>query len=123
VEKLQNGVKISERREKNPERKRSQKCYSSSISHKDELRKDQNIFRNIMPNIIHQVVIFVQKKSKSKKFVEKVLRASPEGQCWSIKRFYLYQQLIKEKTSHYLNEEILSEYKKIQEIECELYPL
>ena len=76
-----------------------------------------------MPNIIHQVVIFVQKKSKSKKFVEKMLGESPQGQCWSVNRFYLYQQLIKEKTSHYLNEEILSEYKKIQEIECELYPL
>ena len=31
--------------------------------------------RNILPNIVHQLVIFVQKKSKSKKIVERILRS------------------------------------------------
>lgn len=43
---------------------------------KNEGKKDQNSFRNILPNIVHQLVIFVQKKSKSKKMVESILSKS-----------------------------------------------
>lgn len=74
--------------------------------------------RNILPNIVHQLVIFVQKKSKSKTIVERILKSYGKQDKRYVEKFYLYQRFIKEKTSHYLNEDILKEYTKVQEIKC-----
>ena len=60
----------------------------------------------------------MQKKSKSKKLVERILKRDGNGDKCSVERFYLYQRFVKEKASHYLNEDILKEYARVQEITC-----
>lgn len=64
-----------------------------------EIRKKrkvaQNGNRNIVPNIMHQVMSFLHKKNRSEKLVKKlILKLGVEEVC-STKRFYLYQSLIK----------------------------
>ena len=86
--------------------------------HEIEEMKEKNCFRNIIPNIIHQMVIFIQKKHKSRIYVESILKPTKEIPKLSTNRFYLYHTLVKEKMAHHLNEEILVEFQRIQEEKC-----
>lgn len=63
--------------------------------------------RNVVPNIIRLVLSFIQKKGKSCSIVEKLLKRSGVEKGWNIKRFYLYQSMIRGKMNNYVNEETL----------------
>lgn len=81
---------------------------------KKNRRSPQNANRNVVPNIMHQVISFLQKKSKSEKVLLRVIQRLGVGHICSPKRFYLYQVLIKDKLNHYLNGESLIVLKSLQ---------
>lgn len=88
---------------------------------KRERRIPQNVNRNVLPNVMHQVISFIQKRSKSGKLVERAFARFPSHPSYSIKRFYLYQLLIKDKLNHYVSKDSLMILKQIQEPNCEVY--
>lgn len=66
----------------------------------------QNTNRNVVPNIMHQVISFLFKKNRSGALAEKLLNEKGcEG--YSMKRFYTYQLLIKSQINHYVNGDCL----------------
>jgi hypothetical protein len=71
-------------------------------------RAHENENRNVVPNEINQIISFIQKPSKSGRLVERLLAKFPaEGEGYSLRRFYLYQALLREKVGHYTNERSL----------------
>ena len=74
-----------------------------------------------MPNVIHQVISFLQKKKKSEEVLLKVISVLGVEESLSITRFYSYHSLIKDKLNHYVNEQSLSILKELQEPACEMY--
>lgn len=84
-------------------------------------RTPQNSNRNVVPNIMHQVISFLQKKSKSERLVEKYIKQTGIADICSVKRFYYYQLLIKEKLNHYVNADSLAVLRDLQEPLCEVY--
>lgn len=83
----------------------------------------QNAFRNILPNIIHQIFCFIQKQKRSGQIVENFLRSNqtPQEYKFDLDRFYRYQRLIKDKTNHYMNMKGLKELNRFHEPSCEIY--
>jgi hypothetical protein len=83
----------------------------------------QNAQRNILPNIVHQIFCFVQKKKRSGRIVKKYLESEEisEEHKFNIDRFYLYQRLIRDKTNNYINAKGLAELNKFQEPAYEIY--
>ena len=70
---------------------------------------------------MHQVISFMQKKNKSGHLVgELISRLGVERFC-SVKRFYLYQILMKDKFNHYVNGNSLSLLSELQEPLCDVY--
>jgi hypothetical protein len=67
-------------------------------------KNQQNENRNIIPNIVNQILSYIQKKNKSQSMTEKIFEKINYNSMWSIKRFYLYQSMLKNKISHYVNE-------------------
>ena len=59
--------------------------------------------RNVVPNIIRLILSFIQKKGKSCGIVERLLKRSGVEKGWNIKRFYLYQSMIRGKMNNYVN--------------------
>ena len=84
-------------------------------------RTPQNANRNVVPNIMHQVISYLQKKSKSEKMVKRVMKKLGVEEICTIRRFYLYQVLIKDKLNHYINGDSISVLKTIQEPSCTVY--
>jgi len=78
---------------------------SKIVNKKTPKSQMQNAFRNILPNIIHQIFCFIQKPKRSGQIVEKYLSSSliSIDQKFDVDRFYHYQRLIKDKTNHYIN--------------------
>ena len=66
-------------------------------------RTPQNANRNVIPNVMHQVISYLQKKSKSEQVIMKIISKLGITESFSVKRFYLYQLLIKNKLNHYVN--------------------
>ena len=60
----------------------------------------------------------MQKKNKSGKVVEKLISRLGLAETCSVKRFYLYQLLIKDKLNYYVNADSLTVLKDIQEPSC-----
>ena len=52
---------------------------------------------------MHQVISYLQKKSKSEEVIMKIIAKLGIAESFSVKRFYLYQLLIKNKLNHYVN--------------------
>lgn len=69
---------------------------------------------------MHQGFTFIQKKSRSKKFVQRLLKTYGENEH-TIERFYLYQTLIKQKNNNYMNEDALKYYSMFHEPKCEIF--
>lgn len=88
---------------------------------KKSRKSPQNANRNVVPNIMHQVISFLQKKSKSGEVLEKLIQKLGVGHICNSKRFYFYQVLIKDKLNHYLNAESLLALRDLQEPSCEVY--
>ena len=63
--------------------------------------KNEN--RNIVPNLINQMISFILKKIKSHKLVKKMFDTLPHDPNWTEKRFYFYMKKIKESITHYVN--------------------
>lgn len=70
---------------------------------------------------MHQVISFLQKRSKSEKLVDRYIRKMGAEESCSVKRFYNYQLLVKDKLNHYVNAESLAVLKDLQEPLCEVY--
>ena len=77
----------------------------------------QSVFRNILPNIIHQIFCFIQKQKRSGQIVQNFLSSTfiEADKKFDLNRFYNYQRLIKDKTNHYINIKGLKELNKFQE--------
>lgn len=67
-------------------------------------KNQQNENRNIIPNVVNQILSYIQKKNKSLSMTEKIFEKYNPKSDWSVKRFYLYQNMLKNKISHYVNE-------------------
>lgn len=78
--------------------------------------------RNVVPNIVRLVLSFVQKKGKSEKIVETLLKKMecPEA---SLKRFFLYHKLVKNSLDNYVNEETLSQLVSLHPDNFSVYSL
>ena len=74
----------------------------------------------MIPNIIHQIISYIQKSKKAKKIVERILLKRGEERG-SLKRFYLYQIFIKEKLNHYVNMKALKYFIHPLKIDDELF--
>lgn len=71
---------------------------------KSTLRYQVNENRNVVPNEINQIFSFVQKQNKSGPLLAKIMKKYPAPlESCSIKRFYLYQGLLKNRLGHYSN--------------------
>ena len=81
--------------------------------------KNQN--RNIVPNLINQMISYLLKKIKSQKLVKKIFSTLPHDPSWTQKKFYLYMKKIKESITHYVNENVILKFLEIHEPKCELY--
>jgi hypothetical protein len=83
--------------------------------------KNEN--RNIVPNILNQVLSFLLKPSKSGALLRRILaRTAHPGEC-SSGRFYQYSRKIRESITHFVNEAIFLRFLEIHEPNCELYSL
>ena len=73
--------KIDENDKKTRKKRRSHKDdYVPYTSERKKQKKlTQNIFRNVLPNVVHQIFSFIQKKNRSRTFVEKMIMYFEEG--------------------------------------------
>jgi len=63
--------------------------------------------RNIIPNVIRLIISFIQKKGKSECIVKKLMEKWGCPETYTIKRFYMYQNMVKTLLNSYVNEETL----------------
>ena len=78
---------------------------ASGNKKKSTMKQIEN--RNIIPNVIRLIISFIQKKGKSERIVKNLLEKwSIPSRC-TLKRFYLYQNMVKNKLNSYVNEETI----------------
>jgi hypothetical protein len=67
--------------------------------------------RNVIPNIIRLILSHIQKKEKSQRVVDLLLKRFNATGTSSIglKRYYLFQKLVRSKMNNYVNEDTLRE--------------
>ena len=57
-----------------------------------------------MPNTIHQIFSFLEKKFKSEQKLKKVLKIFKLEKYCTVKKYYIYQKVLKSKLDNYLTE-------------------
>ena len=62
----------------------------------------QNERRNVMPNLIHQILNFLNTESKSGVLVRKLLKTLGKPK-FTYKKFYSFQKIIRRQISRYIN--------------------
>lgn len=67
--------------------------------------KNQN--RNIIPNIVNQMMSLLLKRSKSQKLIDKLFARLPHPAPWTPNKFYLYMRKMRDSTCHYLDQSAL----------------
>ncbi len=68
--------------------------------------RNQNKFRNIVPNLIYQIFSYLEKPQKSGSALSRIIdqeKLDPE----TLKNFYIYQKLLKAKANKYISEKSL----------------
>lgn len=88
---------------------------------KTKKKYPQNSNRNVVPNIIHHVISFIQNRNKSELLVGQLIERLGLDLLCSVQRFYLYQKLVKGKLNSYLNMDSLKVFNDIQELSCSVY--
>jgi hypothetical protein len=83
-----------------------------SFHQKKQKKNQQNDNRNIIPNIVNQILSYIQKKNKSIVTTQKIFDKYNTKSEWSVKSFYLYQSILKNKISYYVNEETMKMFIK-----------
>ena len=78
---------------------------ASGNKKKSSMKQIEN--RNIIPNVIRLIISFIQKKGKSERIVKNLLEKWESPSVCSLKRFYLYQNMVKNKLNSYVNEETI----------------
>ncbi len=80
--------------------------------------------RNVVPNIVRLILSYIQKKEKSQRVVEALLKRYNAGGSSSIglKRYYLFQKLVRSKMNNYVNEDTLRELYRMRPEDYEVYP-
>lgn len=93
-------------------------------SHKKGKKSKQMENRNVVPNIIRLILSYIQKKEKSQRVVEALLKRYNVGAQSSIglKRYYLFQKLVRGKMNNYVNEDTLKELYRMRPEDYEVYP-
>lgn len=81
--------------------------------------KNEN--RNIIPNIMNQMLSFVEKKHKSEWLIVRLFEKYSHSENWTIAKYYCYMKRMKSSMGHYINENELQAITRIQEPECEIY--
>lgn len=78
----------------------------------------------MVPNIIRLILSYIQKKEKSQKLVELLLKKYNTGLESSIglKRYYLFQKLVRSKMNNYVNEDTLKELYRMRPEDYDVYP-
>jgi hypothetical protein len=93
-------------------------------SHKKGKKSKQMENRNVVPNIVRLILSYIQKKEKSQRVVEALLKrynAGPQSSI-NIKRYYLFQKLVRSKMNNYVNEDTLRELYRMRPEHYEVYP-
>jgi hypothetical protein len=63
--------------------------------------------RNLIPNTVHHIIAFVQKKFKSGKLTEKIFSTRSPPVDSSVARFYIFHKILRVKINTYVNESAL----------------
>ena len=71
-----------------------------------------------MPNEVNQIFSFVQKQNKSGYLTERLFKKYPSRPEFTIKRFYHYQSLLKNRLGHYSNERSLKVVTELYDPKC-----
>lgn len=71
--------------------------------------------RNIIPNVIRLIISFIQKKDKSYTIVKKLINKWSCPQSYTLKRYYMYQSMVKGLLNSYVNEETLKFLVKVHQ--------
>jgi hypothetical protein len=77
----------------------------ANLKKKSSMKQIEN--RNIVPNVVRLIISFIQKKVKSERIVEKLFKKWGCPESYSLKRYYMYQGMVKNLLSNYVNEETL----------------
>jgi hypothetical protein len=124
MEEISLETKITKKENLNEKCETEDEEYTPGSSQQRKQKKNQqNENRNIMPNIVNQILSFIQKKNKSMGTTEKIFAKYNARSEWSVKRFYLYQNMLKNKISHYVNEETMKIFMRTGNVDYLVYSL
>jgi hypothetical protein len=95
-----------------------------TASPKKSKKSKQMENRNVVPNIVRLILSYIQKKEKSQRVVELLLKRYNAAGPSSIgpKRYYLFQKLVRSKMNNYVNEDTLRELYRMRPEDYEVYP-
>lgn len=87
----------------------------------------KNSYRNIVPNLMNQLISFLCKPIKSGRIVARALKmirrdASQEDADITAEKYYLYVKMIKDSVSHYVTEKALEPFLRMADCSCRIYP-
>jgi hypothetical protein len=63
--------------------------------------------RNLIPNTVHHIIAFVQKKFKSERLAKKIFSTKNPPAEASVCRFYVFHKFLRVKINTYVNETAL----------------
>lgn len=78
--------------------------------------KNEN--RNIVPNLINQMISYLLKPSKSTRLVQRLFSTLPHPSICSVARYFQYVKKIRESITHYVNESVFLQFLEIHEPNC-----
>lgn len=73
--------------------------------------KNEN--RNIVPNLINQMISYLLKPSKSSRLVQRLFSILPRPSICSVARYFQYVKKIRESVTHYVNESVFLQFLEI----------
>lgn len=73
--------------------------------------KNEN--RNIVPNLINQMISYLLKPSKSARLVQRLFSILPHHSVCSVSRYFQYVKKIRESITHYVNESVFLQFLEI----------
>lgn len=73
--------------------------------------KNEN--RNIVPNLINQMISYLLKPSKSTRLVQRLFSILPHPSICSAHRYFQYVKKIRESITHYVNESVFLQFLEI----------
>lgn len=59
----------------------------------------------MIPNTVHHLLVFIQKKIKSGYLAERLMRETNKNTNYSLTRFYNFHKMLRTKINNYVNED------------------